>query len=90
MYFEIFDKYKWSNKQWQIKRERKHMAITRLKHHDNCTVKVKQCKHTSAHYAELRCEQCNTHIQWLNRQEAQKIAPITNGKDFMFTRAAFE
>lgn len=78
-----------TNVQWQTKQET-NMAITRLKHHDNCTVKVKQCKHTSAHYAELRCEQCNTHIQWLNRQEAQKIAPITNGKDFMFTRAAFE
>jgi hypothetical protein len=66
------------------------MAITKLKHHDKCEVRVQQCAHESAHYASLRCVDCDTHIQWLNRQQAHTIAPLTNPKDFMFTRRLFE
>jgi len=49
------------------------MAITKLKHHDKHTVSIHVCKPKSAHYAALRCVDCNTHIQWLNRQAAHTI-----------------
>jgi hypothetical protein len=52
------------------------MAITKLKHHDKHQVSIHLCKPQSAHYAALRCVNCNTHIQWLNRQEAQKIKDL--------------
>jgi hypothetical protein len=52
------------------------MAITKLKHHDNHEVTIHLCKPKSAHYAALRCADCNTHIQWLNRQEAHTIKDL--------------
>jgi hypothetical protein len=64
--------------------------ITKLKHHDNCEVRVEQLPHTHTHYARLKCVDHNTHIQWLNRQEAHTIASLTNHKDHMFTRRLFE
>lgn len=45
------------------------MAITRLKHHDNHQVSIHRCKPTAVHYAALRCSDCNTHIQWLSRDD---------------------
>jgi hypothetical protein len=54
------------------------MAITKLKHHDHHEVTIHLCKPKSAHYAALRCADCNTHIQWLNRQEAETINQIVN------------
>ena len=56
------------------------MAITKLKRHDNHKVSIHRCKPTAVHYAALRCVYCNTHIQWLNRQEAERIAGL--GVDF--------
>ena len=47
--------------------------ITRLKHHDRHPVGVHICKPGSTHYAALRCKLCRTHIQWLNREQAQWI-----------------
>ena len=65
------------------------MAITKLKHHDNCEVSIHRCKPNSAHFAALRCRDCNTHIQWLNRQEADKIQRIIN-ENFAPTRGLFD
>jgi hypothetical protein len=56
------------------------MAITKLTHHDNHKVSIHRCKPTAVHYAALRCNYCDCHIQWLNRQEAEKIAQL--GVDF--------
>ena len=56
------------------------MSITRLKHHDKHRVSIHKCKPTAVHYAALRCAECDTHIQWLNRQEAEKISKL--GVDF--------
>lgn len=52
------------------------MAITKLKHHDNHEISIHRCKPGKVHYAALRCKQCNTHIQWLNRQQAQQIQEV--------------
>lgn len=56
------------------------MAITKLKHHDDHPVAIHRCKPTAVHYAALRCAKCNTHVQWLNRQQAEQIARL--GVDF--------
>jgi len=45
------------------------MSITRLKHHDKHQVSIHRCKPTAVHYAALRCADCNTHIQWLSRDD---------------------
>ncbi len=68
---------------------KEHNMITKLKHHDHCEVRVEQL-HNHTHYARLMCVDHNTHIQWLNRKQAQQIAPITNSNTFMFTRGLFE
>jgi hypothetical protein len=60
-------------------KETNKMAITKLKHHDNCEVRVEQL-HNHTHYARLICADHNTHIQWLNQAQAREIAPITNSK----------
>jgi len=54
--------------------------ITKLTKHNNHTVSIHRCKPTAVHYAALWCNYCNTHIQWLNRQEAEKISKL--GVDF--------
>ena len=54
------------------------MAITRLTKHDKHKVSLHRCKPGKVHYAALRCADCNEHIQWLNRQEAETINKILN------------
>lgn len=49
------------------------MALTKLKHHDKCPVSINLCKKNSAHYAALRCEKHNTHIQWLSKTDVIAI-----------------
>jgi len=49
------------------------MSITKLTQHDSHKVSVHRCKPDAVHFAALRCVDCNTHIQWLNRQEAETI-----------------
>lgn len=49
------------------------MAITRLTKHNSHQVSIHPCKKHSIHYAALRCKDCDTHIQWLNLQQAEKI-----------------
>lgn len=63
------------------------MAITKLKQHNHHQVEILCCKPSSAHYAALRCADCNTHIQWLNRQEAHTIRKM--GVDFQTQEAFF-
>ena len=50
--------------------------ITKLKDHDRCRVQVHRTRPGSAHFAALRCVDCSTHIQWLNRQMAEQIESI--------------
>lgn len=48
--------------------------ITKLTKHESHSVKVHLCKSGSKHYAALRCVDCNTHIQWLSKQDAEKLS----------------
>lgn len=43
------------------------MAITRLTKHDSCEVSIRRTILSGPHYAELRCSDCDVHIQWLNQ-----------------------
>lgn len=52
------------------------MAITKLTKHDRHPVAIHLCKPNRVHYAALRCKRCDTHIQWLNRQEAHAIKKL--------------
>lgn len=54
--------------------------ITKLTKHENHTVSIHLTKPDSKHYAALRCVECNTHIQWLSRQDAEIIS--ANGVDY--------
>lgn len=47
--------------------------ITKLTNHDNHTVKIHLTRPNSRHYAALRCVECNVHIQWLSKQDAESI-----------------
>lgn len=47
--------------------------ITTLNQHDNHTVKIHFTWKKRPHYAALRCQQCNKHIQWLNQKQADLI-----------------
>ena len=52
------------------------MAITKLTKHDNHNVTAKLNIPTHKHYAELRCVECDKHIQWLNRQQIKQLIQI--------------
>jgi hypothetical protein len=49
------------------------MAITRLTQHDTHPMRVHLTRTTSKHYAALRCCHCDTHIQWLSREDADSL-----------------
>jgi hypothetical protein len=65
------------------------LAITRLTKHDHHKVRIHLTKETSKHYAALRCVNCNTHIQWLSRPQADylieqgidKVTPWTSKEE---------
>lgn len=48
--------------------------ITKLSKHNSHTVRVHLTKPGSKHYAALRCVECNTHIQWLSKLDADKLS----------------
>ena len=48
------------------------MAITKLKTHDSHEVSALRV-YDSPHYGELRCRDCNKHIQWLSKTDYQQI-----------------
>jgi hypothetical protein len=52
------------------------MAITPLSKHNNHQVTVHLCKPMSKHYAALRCQKCNLHIQWLSKQQTQQLQEL--------------
>lgn len=54
------------------------MAITKLTHHDNHTISIHRCKPTAVHYAALRCADCNTHIQWLSKEDFFAVVDCEN------------
>lgn len=45
------------------------MSITRLTKHNNHQVSIHRCKPKAVHFAALRCSDCNTHIQWLSKED---------------------
>lgn len=50
------------------------MAITKLKHHDNCEVYVQLERYKIiGHYASLRCKNHNTWIQWLHKWDVENF-----------------
>jgi hypothetical protein len=54
------------------------MSITVLSKHNDHTVTVHLCKPQNKHYAALRCVNCNVHIQWLSRQDAEQIQEVND------------
>lgn len=46
------------------------------KRHELHTVRVHPTRQQGPHYAALRCEQCNKHIQWLNQVDADLIQKL--------------
>lgn len=52
------------------------MSITKLTNHDSHDITVHLCKPGSKHYAALRCQNCNKHIQWLSRIQTEQIKQL--------------
>jgi hypothetical protein len=50
--------------------------ITRLTKHNTHPMRVHLTKGLGPHYAALRCVKCNKHIQWLSRQDAEKLQEV--------------
>lgn len=46
--------------------------ITKLNKHDQCEIQTRRI-YDSPHYGELRCRDCNKHIQWLSKKDYQTI-----------------
>lgn len=50
--------------------------LTKLTHHNNHEVKIHLTRGLGPHYAALRCLNCNCHIQWISKIQAEKIKAI--------------
>lgn len=50
--------------------------ITTLNQHDTHTVRIHLTRKKRPHYAALRCQQCNKHIQWLNQKQTVLIQKL--------------
>ena len=50
------------------------MAITKLTKHNSHQVSIHLCKPGRVHYAALRCADCDTHIQWLSKEDFFAVA----------------
>jgi hypothetical protein len=50
------------------------MAITTLTKHDLHQCRIHLTRGTGPHYAALRCQDCDKHIQWLNSHETHTLA----------------
>jgi hypothetical protein len=51
------------------------MAITRLTKHDAHPMSIHLTR-AGRHYAALRCCHCDTHIQWLSREDADSLKQL--------------
>ena len=45
------------------------MAITKLTKHNDCEITIRKLLPDHMHFAELRCVDCNKHIQWLSERD---------------------
>lgn len=54
--------------------------ITRLTKHDGHEVRVHLTRGLGPHYAALRCVNCDRHIQWLSKAEAEQINQLIKEK----------
>ncbi len=53
------------------------MPITSLSKHDTHDMQIHLTRpNASRHWAALRCQQCNTHIQWLSQQDTQTLVNL--------------
>jgi hypothetical protein len=51
------------------------MAITRLTNHDSHEMAIHLTRQ-GKHYAALRCCQCDRHVQWLSREDADTLQQL--------------
>jgi hypothetical protein len=63
------------------------MAITKLKHHNDCNV-IMYLKVHKKHYAALFCKHHNTWIQWLSRHDYKRlrslgVESVLNAEEFL-------
>lgn len=49
------------------------MLLTRLTKHDEHEIRIHLTRGLGPHYAALRCHQCNRHIQWLSREDVERL-----------------
>jgi len=49
------------------------MAITKLTKHNHCNTTMRLTLPQHLHHAELRCVDCNKHIQWLSKTDYKKL-----------------
>lgn len=50
--------------------------ITQSNRHDTHTVRIHLTRKKRPHYAALRCQQCNKHIQWLSFEQTVLIQKL--------------
>lgn len=51
------------------------MAITRLTTHDSHPMTIHLTRQ-GKHHAALRCRQCDLHVQWLSREDADSLQKL--------------
>jgi hypothetical protein len=54
------------------------MAITKLTKHDSHRVTVRLTLPQHPHHAEIRCVDCDKHIQWLSKTDYQQLQGAQN------------
>jgi hypothetical protein len=54
------------------------MAITKLKHHDNCECVIKKNTKSKTHYARLICIDCGVFVQHIGRKDFKLMSKLFN------------
>jgi hypothetical protein len=52
------------------------MKLTPLQYHEHHEMRIHLNKIGSAHFAALRCVECNKHIQWLTPLSTQRLVDL--------------
>lgn len=68
------------------------MNITSNRHHDKHKIVIVINNITHAHWAQLRCADCDKHIQWLNKKGVEELYDILYQMDneYVVTSEKFE
>jgi len=56
------------------------MTITKLKKHDECETTIRRTLFSGPHFAELRCLDCDKHIQWLSEDDYNVLRSNKQGE----------